>query len=57
MKNKLNAKHYYALQVPADPKDPNERPQYYFANNIFTLLCRIVGHRLWHLRNGDGWKD
>ena len=55
--NKLNAKYYYALQVPADQKDPNERPQHYFANNIFTLFYRIIAHRLWHLRRGDGWQD
>jgi len=57
MKNNLNAKYYYALQVPSDVNDPHERPQYYFATNIFGLFYNIVAHRIWHWRNGDGWKD
>lgn len=57
MKNNLNRKYYYALQVPHDANDPNERPQYYFSNNIFALLGNILWHRLWHLKRGDGWQD
>ena len=57
MKNKLNSRYYYALQVPADKLDPEQRPQYYFSNNIFNLFWQIVAHRFWHLRNGDGWQD
>jgi len=57
MRNKLNSKYYYALQVPGDKLDPTQRPQYYFANNIFGLMWTILTHRLWHLRNGDGWQD
>jgi len=57
MKNKLNSNYYYALQIPADKLDPSGNPQYYFSNNLFGLFFKIIAHRLWHLRNGDGWKD
>ena len=57
MENNLNSRYYYALQVPADKLDPSGSPQYYFSNNFFGLFFQIITHRLWHLRNGDGWKD
>ena len=56
-RNNLNSRYYYALQVPADKLDSSRSPQYYFSNNIFGLFYQIITHRLWHLRNGDGWKD
>ena len=53
----LNAKYHYALQVPSDANDANAKPQYYFANNIFMLMLKVLLHKLQHLLNGDGWKD
>ena len=50
-------KYYYNLMIPADPEDPKERPQYYFANNIFGLLWTMFSHRFWHWCNEDVWKD
>ena len=50
-------KYYYALQVPPDKDDFKQRPQYYFANNLASLLWSIVTHRFWHWRRGDAWQD
>tara|TARA_R110000765_G_scaffold92056_1_gene174218 strand:+ start:224 stop:436 length:213 start_codon:yes stop_codon:yes gene_type:complete len=57
MKNNLNAVHYYALQIPSDKLDYHGKPQYYFAHTLPSLIWQILKHRLWHLKNGDGWKD
>ena len=50
-------KYYFSLRIPADPKDPKERPQYYFADNLFGLLWTITSHRFWHWCNERVWKD
>lgn len=55
--NKHMRKYYYALQVPPDKDDFKQRPQYYFANNLASLLWSIVTHRFWHWRRGDAWQD
>jgi len=47
----------YTLQVPPDAKDINNRPQYYYANSLVSLLWTILKHRWWHFRRGDGWQD
>ena len=56
MKN-LKSKYHYTLQVPADKNDIHGKQQFYFANNIFELIYRIVSHKVIHLLKGDGWKD
>jgi hypothetical protein len=55
--NNLNARYHYALQVPSDTNDAKAKPQYYFANNIFVLVLKVLVHKLQHVLNGDGWKD
>ena len=50
-------RYYYSVEIPADLNDPKQRPQYYFADNIFGLMWTMFKHRLWHLIHERKWKD